>query len=111
MRTADTLKERERDLSLVFCRTKATTRWLADKLRKNGIDAQELNGDMSQHQREKQVEEFEKKNTKVIVATDVAFDTDLDSQVPLDDVLVDLWDDAEDALHGEKPVVNVGGRE
>lgn len=28
------LKERDRDLSLVFCRTKNTTRWLADKLRK-----------------------------------------------------------------------------
>ncbi|MDY6789617.1 MAG: DEAD/DEAH box helicase [Candidatus Nanohaloarchaea archaeon] len=66
------LKDRERDLSLVFCATKATTRWLADKLRKNGIEAQELNGDMSQHQREKQVERFEEKDVKVIVATDVA---------------------------------------
>ncbi len=66
------LKDRERDLSLVFCRTKNTTRWLADKLRKNGIDAQELNGDMSQHQREKTVEKFENGEIKVIVATDVA---------------------------------------
>lgn len=66
------LEKRDRDLSLVFCRTKATTRWLADKLRKNGIDAQELNGDMSQNQREKTVEKFENNNIKVIVATDVA---------------------------------------
>ncbi|MFB6226653.1 MAG: DEAD/DEAH box helicase, partial [Candidatus Paceibacteria bacterium] len=66
------LKKRERDLSLVFCRTKATTRWLADKLRKNNIDAQELNGDMSQHQREEVVEKFENGDIKVIVATDVA---------------------------------------
>ncbi len=66
------LKERERDLSLVFCQTKATTRWLADKLRKNGINAQELNGDMSQHQREKEVKKFKEKDTHVIVATDVA---------------------------------------
>ncbi|EGQ43156.1 MAG: hypothetical protein J07AB43_11460 [Candidatus Nanosalina sp. J07AB43] len=28
------LKERDRDLSIVFCQTKNTTRWLADKLRK-----------------------------------------------------------------------------
>ncbi|MBC5792571.1 MAG: DEAD/DEAH box helicase [Nanohaloarchaea archaeon] len=66
------LEERERDLSIVFCRTKNTTRWLADKLRTNGIEAQELNGDMSQHQREETVDRFEDKEFRVIVATDVA---------------------------------------
>lgn len=66
------LEERDRDLSIVFCKTKNTTRWLADKLRKNDIDAQELNGDMSQHKREEMVEKFEKGGIKVIVATDVA---------------------------------------
>jgi ATP-dependent RNA helicase DeaD len=66
------LRERERDLSIVFCRTKNTTRWLADKLRKNNIDAQELNGDMSQNQRESTVDKFENGDIKVIVATDVA---------------------------------------
>ncbi len=66
------LEKRDRDLSVVFCRTKNTTRWLADKLRKNGIDAQELNGDMSQHQREDTVEKFENGEFRVIVATDVA---------------------------------------
>ncbi|MFB6292044.1 MAG: DEAD/DEAH box helicase, partial [Candidatus Nanohaloarchaea archaeon] len=66
------LRKRDRDLSIVFCRTKNTTRWLADKLRKNGIEAQELNGDMSQHQREETVEKFENREFRVIVATDVA---------------------------------------
>lgn len=66
------LKKRDRNLSIVFCKTKNTTRWLADKLRKNGIDAQELNGDMSQHKREKTLEKFENGDIKVIVATDVA---------------------------------------
>jgi len=66
------LKKRDRDLSIVFCKTKNTTRWLADKLRKNGIDAQEMNGDMSQHKREQTLEKFEKGDIKVIVATDVA---------------------------------------
>ena len=66
------LEKRDRGLSVVFCKTKNTTRWLADKLRKNGIDAQEMNGDMSQNQREKTLEKFEKGNIKVIVATDVA---------------------------------------
>jgi ATP-dependent RNA helicase DeaD len=66
------LKKRDRDLSVVFCKTKNTTRWLADKLRKNGIDAQELNGDMNQNQREDVMEKFENGDIKVIVATDVA---------------------------------------
>jgi ATP-dependent RNA helicase DeaD len=66
------LKKRDRDLSIVFCKTKNTTRWLADKLRKNGIDAQEMNGDMSQHQREETLEKFEDGEINVIVATDVA---------------------------------------
>lgn len=66
------LKERDRDLSLVFCQTKRTTRWVAKGLRKNGIDAQVLNGDLSQHKREKTIEKFKNKNVKVIVATDVA---------------------------------------
>jgi ATP-dependent RNA helicase DeaD len=66
------LKKKDRDLSIVFCQTKNTTRWLADKLRKNDIDAQEMNGDMSQNQREKTLEKFENGEIKVIVATDVA---------------------------------------
>jgi len=67
------LEDRDRDLSIVFCKTKNTTRWLADKLRKNGIEARALNGDMSQNKREKVVYDFEYGGEiKVIVATDVA---------------------------------------
>lgn len=66
------LKQRDRDLSIIFCQTKNTTRWLADKLRKNGFKAQELNGDMSQHQREEVVDKLKRKDIRVIVATDVA---------------------------------------
>lgn len=66
------LRDRDRDLSIVFCRTKNTTRWLTKGLKKNGIEAECLNGDMSQHQRESTVEKFENGDFKVIVATDVA---------------------------------------
>jgi ATP-dependent RNA helicase DeaD len=69
------LKDRERDLSLVFCRTKDTTRFVAKVLRANGINAQELNGDMSQHQREELVDRFkdmDDDDVQVVVATDVA---------------------------------------
>lgn len=66
------LKERDTDLSIVFCRTKATTRWLTEKLKKNGVKAQTLNGDMSQNQREKTIREFKEGKFNVVVATDVA---------------------------------------
>ncbi len=66
------LEDRDRDLSIVFCRTKNTTRWVAKKLRKNGVNAQALNGDMSQHKREEMMERFENGEVNVIVATDVA---------------------------------------
>lgn len=66
------LRERDRDLSVVFCRTKNTTRWLTKALKKNDIKAETLNGDMSQHQREETVKDFKKGKFRVIVATDVA---------------------------------------
>ena len=66
------LRDRDRDLSVVFCRTKNTTRWLTKALKKNGIKAETLNGDMSQHQRESTVKEFKEGKFRVIVATDVA---------------------------------------
>ncbi len=66
------LTENNTDLSLVFCRTKRSTRFVAKALRENGINAQALNGDMSQHQREKMVEKFKNHEVNVIVATDVA---------------------------------------
>jgi superfamily II DNA/RNA helicase len=44
-------KERSGEFPIVFCRTKNTTRWLADKLGKDDIDAQELNGDIGQNRR------------------------------------------------------------
>ncbi|PSH01598.1 MAG: ATP-dependent helicase [Nanohaloarchaea archaeon SW_10_44_10] len=66
------LKERKTDLSIVFCRTKATTRWLTDKLKKNSIEARTLNGDMSQNQREKTIKDFKEGKFDVVVATDVA---------------------------------------
>ncbi|MDY6770414.1 MAG: DEAD/DEAH box helicase [Candidatus Nanohaloarchaea archaeon] len=66
------LEKVDNDLSLVFCRTKNTTRFVAEALQKNGINAESLNGDMSQHQREETVKRFKNHEIKVIVATDVA---------------------------------------
>ncbi len=59
-------------LSLVFCRTKSTTRFVAKVLRHNGINARALNGDLSQNKREKVVRNLKNENLQVVVATDVA---------------------------------------
>jgi ATP-dependent RNA helicase DeaD len=58
--------------SLVFCRTKNDTENVAARLSDRGYDAEALNGDMSQQQREKIVDRFRKKLVTILVATDVA---------------------------------------
>ncbi len=66
------LKEEKRGLALVFCNTKSQTRFVAKVLNKNGIAAAHMNGDMSQHSRERTLNDFEKGKIDVLVATDVA---------------------------------------
>lgn len=66
------LKEKDNELSLVFCRTKDTTRFVAEALQHNGVNAESLNGDMSQNQREALVDRFKDHEVDVVVATDVA---------------------------------------
>lgn len=65
------LKE-ERDLALVFCNRKHITEKLVAKLRKNGIQSNCLNGDMSQSQRERVTRDFKNKKFNILIATDVA---------------------------------------
>lgn len=65
-------KEKNRGLTLVFCNTKRKTKMVAYTLRKNGIKADCLNGDMTQSAREKVLEQFSKGIIDVLIATDVA---------------------------------------
>lgn len=58
--------------SLVFCATKRTTGIVAIQLRKQGINADAIHGDLSQKQRETVLQNFRLKNINVLVATDVA---------------------------------------
>lgn len=58
--------------SIVFCRTKNETREVADQLRSDLYDAEALNGDLSQYQRDLVMNRFRKKQVKLLVATDVA---------------------------------------
>lgn len=62
----------KRGLTLIFCNTKRGTKFVAYHLRKSGIRADCLNGDMTQTAREKILEKFSKGEIDVLVATDVA---------------------------------------
>ena len=57
---------------LVFCRTKIETQEIAEKLMKDGYNADSLHGDLSQQQRDKVMARFKSKTLQMLVATDVA---------------------------------------
>ncbi len=57
---------------IVFCRTRRETQEVADKLLKDGYNADALHGDLSQPQRDTVMKKFRIKHLKLLVATDVA---------------------------------------
>jgi ATP-dependent RNA helicase DeaD len=57
---------------LVFCRTRAETQQVAEKLMADGYSAEALHGDLSQTQRDYVMRKFRQKSVRVLVATDVA---------------------------------------
>ena len=57
---------------IVFCRTKAETQEVADKLIRDGYNAEPLHGDLSQQQRDITMQKFRQHITQILVATDVA---------------------------------------
>ncbi|MDR0560778.1 MAG: DEAD/DEAH box helicase [Prevotellaceae bacterium] len=57
---------------IVFCRTKRETGEVAEKLIKDGYNAEALHGDLSQVQRDYVMQKFRIGNIKLLVATDVA---------------------------------------
>jgi superfamily II DNA/RNA helicase len=64
--------EAERDLALVFVRTKRGADRLARKLQARDVAALALHGDMTQGQRERALARFRSGKVKTLVATDVA---------------------------------------
>ncbi|WP_457615580.1 DEAD/DEAH box helicase [Lutibacter sp.] len=58
--------------SIIFCRTRRETQEIADKLIKDGYNADALHGDLSQAQRDAVMNKFRKKHLQILVATDVA---------------------------------------
>lgn len=57
---------------IVFCRTRAETKEVADWLMADGYQADALHGDLSQAQRDYVMGRFRKKNIQLLIATDVA---------------------------------------
>ena len=57
---------------IVFCRTKAETQEVADKLMHDGYNADALHGDLSQQQRDSVMRRFRLHAIQLLVATDVA---------------------------------------
>lgn len=58
--------------AIIFCRTKVETQEVADKLIRDGYNAESLHGDLSQQQRDLTMQKFRQHLTQLLVATDVA---------------------------------------
>lgn len=58
--------------AIIFCRTKVETQEIADKLIRDGYNAEALHGDLSQQQRNLTMQKFRQHNVQFLVATDVA---------------------------------------
>ncbi len=57
---------------IVFCRTRQETKEVAEKLMRDGYNADALHGDLSQAQRDTVMNKFRIRNLQILVATDVA---------------------------------------
>ena len=58
--------------AIIFCRTKLETQEVADKLIRDGYNAEALHGDLSQQQRDLTMQKFRQHTVQLLVATDVA---------------------------------------
>ena len=58
--------------AITFCRTRRETKDIADKLMRDGYNADSLHGDLSQAQREHVMNRFRLRSVQILVATDVA---------------------------------------
>jgi ATP-dependent RNA helicase DeaD len=59
-------------LAIVFCLTKQRATDIASVLKSQGIDCEELHGDLSQNKREQVMKRFREAKIQVLVATDIA---------------------------------------
>jgi len=83
---------------LIFCRTKHETGTVAEKLAREGYNAEPLHGDLTQPMRDRVMARFRSKELQILVATDVAA-----RGIDVDDIThvinYNLPDDNEDYTH------------
>lgn len=83
---------------VVFCRTRTETQSVAEKLSKDGYNAEPLHGDLSQAQRDNVMKRFRERTLQLLVATDVAArGIDVDSITHV--INYNLPDDIENYTH------------
>ena len=92
------LKKEEGKKVLIFCNTKIEAEQLEWKLNHNGYNSGQISGDLHQKARIKVLEDFQKGNIYIMIATDVA-----SRGLHVDDIThvinYDLPQDAEDYVH------------
>jgi ATP-dependent RNA helicase DeaD len=66
------IEQNEKGQSIVFCSTKHRTRDVARSLSRSNYNVVAIEGDMSQHRREKSMSQFRRGKADILVATDVA---------------------------------------
>ncbi|MBS3060732.1 MAG: DEAD/DEAH box helicase [DPANN group archaeon] len=66
------LKNEHSGLVMVFCNTRRNTDFVANNLKKLGIEAQAIHGGFAQNKRTRTMEKFHSQKTEVLVCTDVA---------------------------------------
>jgi len=66
------LKEEKSNLVMVFCNTKRNTDLVSKLLRKVGLNASAIHGDLTQNQRQRTLDNFHKQHVNILVCTDVA---------------------------------------
>jgi ATP-dependent RNA helicase DeaD len=66
------LEREDPDSAIVFCNTRTDTELIANVLNRNGLDAEMLNGDLPQKERERVMGKVKRGELKFMVATDIA---------------------------------------
>lgn len=84
--------------TIVFCRTKVATAELAETLRMQGYQADALNGDMPQNERDRVMNRFKTGQSDLLIATDVAA-RGLDIETVTHVINYDLPFDTEQYIH------------
>ena len=66
------LEREDPDAAIIFCNTRTDTELIANVLNRNGLDAEMLNGDLVQKERERVMAKVKRGELKFMVATDIA---------------------------------------